>query len=83
MVKRTDRPAIKIAVDMGRKATKTNKQTACQSNHLGVSMQCYNKSERVKIQGEKCERGEKCDRGEMRKKRNVKEERKQREKWES
>ena len=26
MVKRTDRPAMTIAVDMGRKATKTNKQ---------------------------------------------------------
>ena len=27
MVKRTDRPAMTIAVDMGRKAAKTNKQT--------------------------------------------------------
>ena len=31
VVKRTDRPAMTIVVDMGRKATKTNKQTNSES----------------------------------------------------
>ena len=37
MVKQTDRPAMTIAVDMGRKATKTNKQNHVQ-NMLNVKI---------------------------------------------
>ena len=37
MVRRTDGPAMTIAVDMGRKATKQTKKNVCQSTHFGVS----------------------------------------------
>ena len=37
MVRSTDRPAMTIAVDLGRKATKTNKQTmTVQEDFIGV-----------------------------------------------
>ena len=42
-----------IAVDMGRKVTKTNKQTICQSTGLGISslqmVKSYNEVDRTKF----------------------------------